>query len=135
MGDVTLIISIFVVMVVSIWLSYLFFMRGNTDREKVAALLPQGFKPDWHYRGGDTYIGYESATSRVALVDWPHAKTVTTAEIRSVEAVDESIAGVKHRWITIGVDDPKAPKYRVWFRFNAHARNEWLKKVSALKTA
>jgi hypothetical protein len=135
MGDTALIIVIFAAMVVSIWLSYLFFMRGNTDKEKVAALLPRDFKPDWHYRGGDTYAGYESATHRVALVDWPQARTVDVGQIRSVEKFDESIAWLKHRWVIVTVDDPKTPRYRLWFQFNAHARDQWYAKLAALKGA
>jgi hypothetical protein len=133
MTDTFLIVVIFVGLVVSIWVSYIFFMRGSTDKEKVAALLPKEFKPDWQYRGGDTYVGYEGATGRLALVDWPIAKTVTVGEVRSIEPVDQSIVGLKHRWIVIGVDDPKNPSYRVWFRFNAGARDQWLSKVRAVK--
>ena len=96
-------------MFVSIWLSYLFFMRGNTDKEKVAALLPKDFKPDWQYRGGDTYVGYENGTKRLALVDWPIAKMVTADNVRSIEPMDQSIVGLKHRWIVLSVDDPKNP--------------------------
>jgi hypothetical protein len=135
MGDNALVIVIFIALVVSIWLSYIFFMRGFTGQEKVAQCLPKGFKADWGYRGGDTYAGYESASGRLALVDWPIAKVVNVNEIRAVEKVDESIAGLKHRWVVVTVDDPKAPKYRVWFRFNAHARDQWYSKIAALKNA
>ena len=133
MSDTVLIVVVFGGMIVSIWLSYIFFMRGHTDKEKVAALLPKDFKPDWHYRGGDTYAGYESATRRLVLVDWPIAKTVTPQQVRSVEPVDESIAGLKHRWVVVTVDDPKNPRYRVWFQFKAHARDQWFSKLKALK--
>jgi hypothetical protein len=128
-----MILVVFVGMVVSIWFSYLFFMRGNTDAEKVAKLLPVGFKPDWHFRGGDTYVGFEGATSRLVLVDWPHARVVALGEVRSIERFDESIAGLKHRWVVVAVDDPKTPRYRLWFRFNSAARDEWLAKLQALK--
>lgn len=133
MNDTVMIVVIFVGMVVSIWLSYKFFMRGNTDAEKVAALLPPAFKPDWHYRGGDTYVGYESASKRLALVDWPHARTVNVDEVRTIDREDESVAGLKHRWVIIGVDDPKVSRYRLWFRFNAHARDQWYEKLRGLK--
>ena len=133
MSDTFLIVIVFGGMIVSIWLSYIFFMRGHTDKEKVAALLPKDFKPDWQYRGGDTYAGYESATRRLALVDWPIAKTVTPQQVRAVEPMDESIAGIKHRWIVVTVDDAKNPRYRVWFRFNAGARDQWFSKLKALK--
>jgi hypothetical protein len=133
MTDTMMILVVFVGMVVSIWLSYLFFMRGNTDAEKVAKLLPAGFKPDWHFRGGDTYVGFEGATNRLALVDWPHARVVALGEVRSIERFDESIAGLKHRWVVVAVDDPKVPRYRLWFRFNSAARDQWLAKLQALK--
>ena len=119
MGDTLLIIIVFGGMTVSIWLSYKFFMRGSTDAEKVSALLPAGFKPDWEYRYGDTYAGYESSSDRLALVDWPHAKVVSPREVRAVEKVDESSGGIKHRWVVLKVDDPKVPRYRLWFRFDS----------------
>ena len=46
MVDIMIDVGIFVVFIVGIWFSYRLFMRGNTDEEKVAALLPSGFKPD-----------------------------------------------------------------------------------------
>src|SRR5262249_46479770 len=134
MGDTILIVVVFGGFTASIWLSYVFFMRGNTDAEKVAALLPAGFKADWQYRYGDTYVGFQGASGRLVLVDWPPAKTVTPREVVSVEKVDESIWGLKHRWVVVGVDDPKVSRYRLWFRFNSHARDEWLAKIAALKT-
>ena len=36
-------ILIFVGFTIGIWFSYRLFMRGNTDEEKVAALLPSDF--------------------------------------------------------------------------------------------
>src|ERR1035437_7673293 len=47
-------ILIFVGFTIGIWFSYRLFMRGDTDEEKVAALLPSDFKPDLFYRTGDT---------------------------------------------------------------------------------
>ena len=132
MKDYVLIIVIFGGFLVAIWLSYKFFMRGFTDEEKVAGLLPKDFKPDWHYRLGDTYVGYETASRRLAVVDWPRAKVLTPAEIRSINAEDESVAGLKHRWVVVGVDDAKAPRLRIWFRFSTKARDEWLAKLTAL---
>src|SRR5436305_14541690 len=67
---------IFIVFSFGIWFSYRLFMRGNTDQEKVAALLPADFKPDVFYRKGDTYVGYEKRGNRMVLVDWPHAKVI-----------------------------------------------------------
>ena len=134
MKDTLLIIVIFGGFIVGIWLSYKFFMRGFTDEEKVAGLLPKDFKPDWHYRLGDTYVGYEAANRRMAIVDWPRAKVLAPNEIRSVSAEDESVAGLKHRWVVVGVDDAKAPRLRIWFRFSTKARDEWLAKLTALKS-
>jgi len=133
MSDTALIVVIFGGFIVSIWLSYKFFMRGFTDEEKVAALKPRDFKPDWEYRLGDTYVGYEGASARLVVVDWPHAKIMSPSDVRSVTAEDESVAGLKHRWIVIGVDDPKVSRLRIWFRFSARARNDWLTKLSAIR--
>jgi len=135
MKDTLLIVGIFGGFIVAIWFSYRFFMRGFTDEEKVAGKIPEGFKPDWHYRLGDTYVGYEGATRRLVIVDWPRAKVLAPGEIRSLAAEDESVAGIKHRWVAIGVDDAKAPKLRIWFRFSTKARNEWLAKLEALRSA
>ncbi len=135
MGDTLLIVVVFGGMTISIWLSYKFFMRGSTDAEKVAKLLPAGFKPDWQYRFGDTYAGFEAANDRLVLVDWPHAITAAPRAIRSVEKMDESIWGLKHRWIVVKVDDPKVPQSRLWFRFSTRARDEWYSKLLALKNA
>jgi hypothetical protein len=132
MLDTLLILVIFGGITIGVWLSYKFFMHGHTDKEKVASLLPPGFKPDWEFRCGDTYVGFERASDRLALVDWPHAKVVKAREIGSVEKVDESICGLKHRWLVINVDDPKTPRYRVWFRFSLSARDEWYAKLIAL---
>jgi len=33
----------------------------------------------------------------------------------------------------ITVDDAKNPRYRLWFRFNSHARDQWFSKLKALK--
>ncbi len=133
MKDYIIIIAIFGGLIVAIWLSYKFFMRGFTDEEKVAGLVPKDFKPDWQYRMGDTYVGYEGASGRLVVVDWPRAKVLRPSDIRSITAEDESVAGVKHRWIAFGLDDAKVPKLRLWFRFSAAAREEWLKKLTALQ--
>ena len=135
MGDTLLIVVVFGGMTISIWLSYKFFMRGSTDAEKVAKLLPAGFKPDWEYRFGDTYAGFENASGRLALVDWPHAKVVSPREIISVEKMDDSVWGLKHRWVVVKVDDPKVPRYRLWFRFSTGKRDQWHSKLAALKNS
>jgi len=59
--------------------------EGNTDEEKVAALLPSDFKPDLFHRKGDTYVGYEKDKNRLVLVDWPHAKVLSPKEVLSLE--------------------------------------------------
>jgi hypothetical protein len=56
MGNV-LAVLVFAGLTVVIWLSYRLFMRGNTAKERVAALLPSDFKPDLFHRKGDTYCG------------------------------------------------------------------------------
>ncbi|HXN16512.1 MAG TPA: hypothetical protein VN878_09040 [Usitatibacter sp.] len=135
MGDTLLIVVVFGGMTIAIWLSYKFFMRGSTNKEKVASMLPKGFKPDWAFRCGDTYVGFESASDRLALVDWPHAKVVSPREIISIEKLDDSVWGLKHRWIVVTLDDPKIPRYRVWFRFRKGLRDEWYSKLLALQNA
>ncbi|HEX3097041.1 MAG TPA: hypothetical protein VHQ02_04945 [Usitatibacter sp.] len=57
-------VGIFVVFIAGLWFSYRLFMRGDTYAEKLASLLPKGFRPEFSYRTGDTYMGYEKATNR-----------------------------------------------------------------------
>ena len=109
MKDTLLIVVIFGGFIVTIWLSYKFFMRGFTDKEKIAGLMPAGFKPDWQYEMGDTYLGYENASRRLVVIDWPRAKVVAPAEM-TVTPEDESVAGLKHRWLVVGVNDPATPR-------------------------
>ena len=61
--------------------------------------------------------------------------SVAPRDVVSVEKMDESIWGLKHRWGVVGVPDAKVPRYRLWFRFNSRARDEWLAKLAALKSA
>src|SRR5258708_37499948 len=124
MGDTLLIVVVFGGMTISIWLSYKFFMRGSTDAEKVAKLLPAGFKPDWQYRFGDTYAGFEAANDRLVLVGWPHAITAAPRAIRAVEKMDERNWGLKHRWSGVKVDDPQVPPSRLSLRFITRERPE-----------
>lgn len=123
--DVLFDVGIFVAFVVGIWLSFRLFMRGDTAAERVAALLPAGFKPDLTYRKGDTYIGYETASKRLVLVDWPHAKVLAPADVRSLEPVQESTLGITHHWLAVGVPDPDFSKYRIWFQFRRAKLDEW----------
>ena len=85
MGTV-LVVFLFAALTFGIWLSFRLFMRGDTAKEKVAALLPPDFKPDLFYRKGDTYMGYEKKTNRLVLVDWPHAKVLAPEDVRSLAA-------------------------------------------------
>ena len=131
MSDTGLLVIIFGSVVVGIWLSYKLFMRGDTNTERVAKHLPPDFKPEWHVRHGDTYVGYESRTDRLALVDFPHGTVVKPAEVRSIEAADESIVGIVHRWLVVTV--PRKPEqYRVWFGLKAAERNAMVEKLKAL---
>jgi len=110
---------------IGIWFSYRLFMRGFTAEEKVASLLPDDFKPDFSYRKGDTYVGYEKATNRLVLIDWPHAKVLAPREVRSIEPVEESMLGLKHHWIAFDVPDSKFPQYKIWFQFRRGLRDSW----------
>src|ERR1700681_4499872 len=98
--------GIFAVFIVGIWFSYRLFMRGDTYEEKVARLLPPGFKPDVFHMKGDTYVGYEKGSDKLVVVDWPHAKTLSPGEVVSLEAVQESTLGITHHWVAVKVRDP-----------------------------
>jgi hypothetical protein len=124
MGDVIGVL-IFLAFAFTIWFSYRLFMRGNTDQEKVAALLPSDFKPDLFHRKGDTYVGYERQNNRLALVDWPHAKVVSPADVRSLEPVHESMLGLTHHWLAVTVPDPDFSRFKIWFQFRRAKRDEW----------
>ena len=123
---------VFLGFAVGIWLSYRFFMRGDTDAEKVAALLPPGFKPDVFHRKGDTYAGYEKGTNRLALVDWPHAKVVSPKEVLSLGPEQESVLGIRHYWVAVNVEDPKFSRYRIWFQFRRAKRDSWLHQLAEI---
>ena len=92
-------IAIFAVFIIGIWFSYRLFMRGDTYEEKVARLLPPGFKPDLFHRKGDTYVGYARGSDQLVLVDWPHAKVVSAKEVVSLVPVHESTLGITHHWV------------------------------------
>ena len=125
-------ILIFVGFTVGIWFSYRLFMRGDTAEEKVAALLPEGFKPDLFHRKGDTYVGYEKNKNRLVLVDWPHAKVLSPSEVGSLEPVHESTLGVTHHWVAVNVPDPVFPRYRIWFQFSRAKRDVWLGQLAEI---
>ena len=116
---------LFVALTFGIWLSFRLFMRGDTAREKVGALLPPDFKPDLSYRKGDTYVGYEKKSDRLVLVDWPHAKVLSPADVRSLEPVHESWLGIRHHWLAVNVPDADFPRYRIWFQFRPANLRAW----------
>ena len=125
-------ILIFVSFTIGIWFSYQLFMRGNTDKEKVAALLPSDFKPDLFYRKGDTYVGYEKEKNRLVLIDWPHAKVLTPKEVLSLEPVHESMLGITHHWVAVNVPDADFSRYRIWFQFRPAKRDAWLAQLAGI---
>ncbi len=125
-------ILIFVVFTIGIWFSYRLFMRGNTDEEKVAALLPADFKPELAYRKGDTYVGYEKGKNRLVLVDWPHAKELSPNDVLSLEPIRESMLGITHYWVAVNVPDPDFSRYRIWFQFRHAKRDAWLGQLAEI---
>ena len=125
---------VFVVMVVGIWASYRLFMRGETHKERVAKLLPPGFKADIAHRKGDTYVGYEKNNDRIVLIDWPHGQALSPKDIRSIEPVQETMVGlVTHYWLAIDVPDPAFPRYRIWFQFRRGPRDRWLDRLAEIR--
>lgn len=125
-------VGIFAAFIAGIWLSYRLFMRGNTYEEKVAALLPAGFRPDVSHRMGDTYVGYEKGADRLVVVDWPHAKALAPGEIVSLEPLQESTLGITHHWVAVTVRDPAFPLYRIWFQFRRAKRDAWLGQLAQI---
>ena len=122
----------FIVFSVGNWFSYAMFMRGNTDAEKVAALLPTDFKPDLSYRKGDTYVGYERQNDRLVVIDCPHAKVLSAKEVVSLEPESKSMLGITHHWVAISVKDAAFSRYRIWFQFRHAKRDEWLGKLASI---
>jgi hypothetical protein len=116
--------------IVGIWIAFRLFMRGDTYAERVAGLLPKDFRPDLFHRKGDTYVGYEQATDRLALVDWPHGTVLAPRQVQSLELVQESMLGVRHHWIAFTVPDSKFPQYRIWFQFRRGLRDKWYARLS-----
>jgi hypothetical protein len=123
---------IFIAFTVGIWFSYRLFMRGDTYAEKVAALLPPGFKPDVSHRMGDTYVGYEKGIDKLVLVDWPHSKVMSSKDVLSLKSVHESTLGVTHHWVAVNVADAKFSQYRIWFQFRRAKRDLWLGQLAAI---
>ena len=125
-------VGIFAVFIVGIWFSYRLFMRGDTYEEKVASLLPPGFKPDVFHRQGDTYVGFERASGKLVLVDWPHGKVLAPNEVQALEPVQESTMGLTHHWVAVKVADPAFPVYRIWFQFRRARRDAWLGQLAQI---
>jgi len=123
---------IFVVTVIGIWFSYRLFKRGYTPEERVAALLPRDFKPSVFHQKGDTYVGYETETGRLAIVDWPHGKVVSASDVRHLEPVQEMMLGVTHHWIAVDISVPLFPRYRIWFQFRRMKRDRWLARLAEI---
>src|SRR3954447_18749272 len=125
---------LFAGVVIGVLASYRLFMRGNTPRERVAGFLPAGFAPNASHRKGDTYVGYEDATRRLVLVDWPHGQILRPQDIQSLQPVQETMLGITHFWIAIGVSDPDPafPRYRIWFQFRRGLRDAWLARLATI---
>jgi hypothetical protein len=131
MSDTFLITTIFGGLTVGIWFSYRLFMRGDTNAERVAKHLPPEFKPEWSFRHGDTYVGYESASGRLAVVDYPYGTVVRPNEVTSIEPVDESTLGIVHRWLTFNI--PSSPRrLRVWFGLSSSKRDATLARLRGI---
>jgi hypothetical protein len=125
-------VLVFAVFIAGIWFSYRLFMRGEMPEEKVAALLPPGFKPDVFHRKGDTYVGFEKSANRLVVVDWPHAKVLSPSEVVSLQPVRESTLGITHYWVAVNVPDPAFPRYRIWFQFRREKRDSWLGQLAEI---
>lgn len=132
MSDMLLLVVTFGGVIAGIWLSYRLFMRGDTNAERVASRLPKGFKADWSWRRGDTYVGYDRGGNRLAIVDYPHAALIDPREVRSVEALDESVAWIVHRWLVLYVISPPG-KLRIWFGLSSSDRDAVMTKLNSLR--
>src|SRR6185295_12708363 len=86
-----------------IWFSYRLFMKGDTAKDRIAKLLPQAFKPDMFHQKGDTYVGYESASNRIVLIDWPHCRVLAPGDINALQPISETMLGVTHHWLEVDV--------------------------------
>ncbi len=131
MQDIVLGSVVFGGLIVGIFLSYRLFMRGDTNRERVASRLPKDFTPEWSWRCGDTFVGYEPSSDRLAIVDYPHASVVRPREVASVEPLDEGALGINHRWVVVNV--ARAPAgLRVWFGLSTEKRDATLARLKEL---
>jgi hypothetical protein len=131
MRDVILGAVVFGGLVIGIVLSYRLFMRGDTNGERIASRLPKDFKPEWSWRCGDTFVGYERSSDRLAIVDYPHASVVRPRDVASIEPLDEGALGINHRWLVVNVS--KAPAgLRVWFGLSAEKRDAALARLKEI---
>jgi hypothetical protein len=131
MNDLVMVGVIFVAVVIGIVMSYRLFMRGDTNGERVASRLPKAFKAEWSWRRGDTYVGYDGSSRKLAIVDYPHSVLVDPRDVRSIEPLDESVAWVMHRWLVVYVPSPPG-KLRVWFGLSRGERDACLARLKAL---
>ena len=134
MSDTLMISIIFVGVTIGIVFSYRLFMRGDTNAERVAKHLPPGFKPEWSWRHGDTYVGYEAASDRLAIVDYPHGTVVKPRDVESIEAYDDGELGIVHRWIAITVP-PQHKRYRLWCGMSVSRREAVLTHLKGILAA
>ena len=131
MSDTLLLVLIFGGFTVGIWFSYRLFMRGDTNAERVAKHLPPEFKPEWSFRHGDTYVGYERSSDRLAIVDYPYGAVVKPREIAAIEPLDEGVWGIVHRWVSVKI--PNQPRqYRLWFGLSSARRDQTLAKLKEI---
>lgn len=134
MSDALLGTVLFGSLILGIWFSYRLFMRGDTAPERVASRMPKDFKADWSWRCGDTYVGYESSSGRLAIVDYPHGTVIRARDVVAIEPSDESVLGIVHRWLVFTVPD-SATRYRLWFGLSAARRTSTLTRLREIVAA
>ena len=131
MSDIGVLVVVFGGVLAGLWISYRLFMRGDTDAEHVNSRLPKGFAPDWSWRRGDTYLGYDGKSRRLAIVDYPHSAIIDPREVKSIESMDEDVAWIVQRWLVFYV--PVAPgKLRIWFGVSKVQREAMLQKLRTI---
>lgn len=131
MQDIILGAVVFGGIIIGVVLSYRLFRRGDTNGERIASRLPRDFKPEWSWRCGDTFVGYERSSDRLAIVDYPRASVVRPREVASIEPLDEGALGINHRWLIVSI--PGAPAgLRVWFGLSAEKRDVALARLKEI---
>ena len=131
MSDTLLGLIVFGGFLVGIWASYRLFMRGDTAQERVDSRLPKDFKADWSWRCGDTYVGYEPSSGRLAIVDYPHGTVVNARDVVAVEPSDEGALGIVHRWVVVSVRGT-TPRFRLWFKLSGAKRDATLARLKEI---